>query len=282
MDYAMMVHMSPTDRIHPFEKVGLGKAPFRVVGFSVQKYQACYGAPVQPGSSCDFCGTSIMNVFSIQGADGSRFKVGIDCVKKTYDKALHKEALASAREVKRKARTEAREASRAESAKTRREAFVQANPGIEVALACGHEITNDLASKLDIYGSLSTSQVELAFRLHSQTYCPAKRPEVNGKAPIGPRQTIRGRIISVRLHDGYMGTKQLRMTVKVVEQKDDADYVWLCWGTVPREIAGHIPGQDDLRNAVVEFTASLEAGREPHFGLFKRPTKARIVDGVQQ
>ncbi len=74
---------------HKFEEAGLGKAPFRFVGCNTGIiYQACPDAPVQPGSSCDFCGNAIMNEFWIEGADGKRFKVGCDCVKKTGDVGL--------------------------------------------------------------------------------------------------------------------------------------------------------------------------------------------------
>jgi len=36
-----------SDWVHPFERAGLGTAPFKCVGFTVMKYQACPGAPVQ-------------------------------------------------------------------------------------------------------------------------------------------------------------------------------------------------------------------------------------------
>lgn len=76
--------------IHTFEQAGLGKAPFRFVRFEVRVYQACPGAPVQPGSTCDYCGTAIMNLFWIKGKDGNEFKVGCDCVEKTNDAGLRK------------------------------------------------------------------------------------------------------------------------------------------------------------------------------------------------
>lgn len=78
----MTTETTATPAIHPFEKAGLGKAPFRCIGHHVSKYQACPGAPVQPGSSCDYCGQGIMDVFTIKGADGKTFKVGCDCVYK--------------------------------------------------------------------------------------------------------------------------------------------------------------------------------------------------------
>lgn len=76
--------------IHLFERAGLGRAPFRFVGFEVKTFQACQGAPIQPGASCDYCGTGISNVFWIESADRKRFKVGCDCVAKTEDGGLRR------------------------------------------------------------------------------------------------------------------------------------------------------------------------------------------------
>ncbi len=73
---------------HVFQEAGLGTAPFKVVGFEVSKFQACQGAPIQPGTSCDYCGTAIMNVYWVSGIDNSRFKVGCDCVEKTGDRGM--------------------------------------------------------------------------------------------------------------------------------------------------------------------------------------------------
>lgn len=76
--------------VHAFERAGLGKAPFKFVGAYEAKFQACPGAPVQAGTSCDYCGTGIMLVCRIQSADGREFKVGCDCVAKTGDAGLKK------------------------------------------------------------------------------------------------------------------------------------------------------------------------------------------------
>jgi len=80
--------MTTTATIHVFESAGLGRAPFRFVGFEVVVYQACPGAPVQSGSSCDYCGQGIRNVCWVEDADGKRFKVGPDCVLKTGDRGI--------------------------------------------------------------------------------------------------------------------------------------------------------------------------------------------------
>lgn len=74
--------------LHLFERAGLGKAPFRVVGFAELKFKAFADAPTQCGGSCDYCGTGIIDAFYIQGSDGRKFKVGSNCVEKTGDAGL--------------------------------------------------------------------------------------------------------------------------------------------------------------------------------------------------
>lgn len=67
-----------------------GTAPFRFLGAFESKFQACPGAEVKAGSSCDCCGQSIVNVFRFKGSlpSDAEFKVGVDCARKaTMDDA---------------------------------------------------------------------------------------------------------------------------------------------------------------------------------------------------
>ncbi len=66
--------------IHPFEKAGLGPAPFRCVDVVERVYVACQGADAQPGGSCAFCGQGIKVCCVIKSSDGRKFDVGSDCV----------------------------------------------------------------------------------------------------------------------------------------------------------------------------------------------------------
>lgn len=102
-------------KIHKFELAGLGKAPFRVIGCEEQIFQAAPGAPMQPGTCCDYCGTGIMYVFWITSADGNRFKVGSDCVAKTGDVGLKTVVDVQVRKMKRETKAK-RDAVRIESA----------------------------------------------------------------------------------------------------------------------------------------------------------------------
>lgn len=155
------------------------------------------------------------------------------------------------------------------------EKFLTNNEGLREALACGHRITNDLAEKLQQYRSLSPAQMNLAFKLHSETYCPARPQEANVPAPVG-RIDIRGTIVSVKEHASDFGASW-KMTVKVAT---DAG-VWLCWSTVPAMLLdqNRAAGRDayGLKGREVTFTATLQPGREKHFAFAKRPTGGRIM-----
>lgn len=96
---------------HAFERANLGKAPFRCVGYFESVWQAHQGAPLQPGTSCDYCGQGIRHAFRIRAADGFEFKVGSDCVMRTGDAGLIK-ASRTLPEVKqaRRAQAQARDA----------------------------------------------------------------------------------------------------------------------------------------------------------------------------
>jgi hypothetical protein len=78
---------------HPFERAGLGRAPFRCVGYSENVYSACPGH-VQPGGTCCYCGQGIRYEAIICSDDGKRFTVGFDCVAKLHrdDNVLASEA----------------------------------------------------------------------------------------------------------------------------------------------------------------------------------------------
>lgn len=88
--------METITTVHCFEKAGLGKAPFRYIGMVDQniKYGQATGTingiefSTKPGGSCAYCGTYIVNMFNVESADGNRFHVGCECIKKTGDQGL--------------------------------------------------------------------------------------------------------------------------------------------------------------------------------------------------
>lgn len=79
---------------HPFQKSGHGSAPFKCVGYEQSWHGGgTSGAPKKPGSCCDHCATGIAHVFWIVSAEGNRFKVGSECVRKTGDAPLKEETI---------------------------------------------------------------------------------------------------------------------------------------------------------------------------------------------
>ena len=79
------------DTLHPFEKAGLGKAPFRYIGSEVKIGPikladgiTIVGSPGQPMGTCDYCGMGISVCYTIESVDGERFVVGSTCVNKLY------------------------------------------------------------------------------------------------------------------------------------------------------------------------------------------------------
>jgi hypothetical protein len=113
------------DLIHPFERAGLGKAPFRFIGSERKTFQAHPGAPIQVGGSCDYCGTGIIEHCYIRSADGKTFKVGCDCVMKTHHKGTPLYTAAEkALKAARKATKETNERARIKAAK----AALEENP----------------------------------------------------------------------------------------------------------------------------------------------------------
>lgn len=52
---------------------------WRVIGYEIKTYQACQGAPVQPGGTCQKCGQGIKYVFRVKSTAGEVMEVGSDC-----------------------------------------------------------------------------------------------------------------------------------------------------------------------------------------------------------
>jgi hypothetical protein len=94
MEGRRMKAMRQDEEVHVFERAGLGRAPFRVVGFQEKRGPIMLdtgltvGAPGQPMGTCDYCGTGIANCYQICSADDKPFVVGSECVRKTDDAGL--------------------------------------------------------------------------------------------------------------------------------------------------------------------------------------------------
>ncbi len=165
----------------------------------------------------------------------------------------------------------AKEIQRERNAEERAE-FLAKHPGLEEALAEDHGILRDIASRFKAYRSLSDKQVALALKIADEVRNPPPA-EKHVPAPIeSGRQAVRGRVVSLKSYEGQFGTS-LKMTVKI----ETPAGTWLAWGTCPSSICPAVRGGCD-RGDVVEFTAKLKPGRDEHFALFSRPTKAWVVE----
>lgn len=142
-------------------------------------------------------------------------------------------------------------------------AFCSEHEGLEEALGFEHYILIDLREKLRVYGAISPKQIALAMKLaHELTHPEAA--EVLVPAPVSDsRVTFQGLVVGTRNVQGSYGDS-FKMTVKVTTPAG----VWLAWGTAP---SGVMSGHGALKGSVVEVTAKLKAGREPHFAIMNRP-----------
>jgi hypothetical protein len=149
--------------------------------------------------------------------------------------------------------------------KAERAALYAAHPGLEAALGREHYILRDLAAKLHQYRGLSDKQIALALKIAHELDNP-QAADVHVPAPLG-KQTFRGTIVSTKGVEGAWGWSS-KITVKVMTPAG----VWLAWGTEPAAFGTQASKHGNrLRGAEVEITATLKAGREPHFAIMSRP-----------
>lgn len=161
---------------HPFEKAGLGKAPFSCTHVSENVFALPDGTS-KAGGCCDYCGTGIRWEFWIKGsiAGAKQFKVGCDCVAKTgwgIDRFL--EVRAAHTKARRQAGVQSRRAARQEQVAVERaqraadrqvatQAWRDANSAL-VARLVAYTGTNDflrgMIQNLADWGNLSTRQAE--------------------------------------------------------------------------------------------------------------------------
>ncbi len=162
--------------IHPFEKAGLGKAPFSCTGVSENVWENGDGT-TKGGGVCDYCGTGIRWEFWIKGsiAGAKQFKVGCDCVAKTgwgIDRFLEvraehtrarRQAGAQKRRESRQAQLAAERAQKATERLEATQAWRDANSALVTRLAA-YAGTNEflLSANQNIvqWGKLTDRQVE--------------------------------------------------------------------------------------------------------------------------
>lgn len=109
--------------VHPWERAGLGKAPFAYLGVSESRgpiriqntdgTETIIGSEGQPMGSCAYCLQGIAECHHVRSSDGKKFTVGCDCIRRVYgdDRApLRAKAEAASRKLRNKAAKARRDA----------------------------------------------------------------------------------------------------------------------------------------------------------------------------
>ena len=161
---------------HPFQKAGLGTAPFSCTHVTESVFTLPDGTS-KAGGCCDYCGTGIRWEFWIKGsiAGAKQFKVGCDCVVKTgwgiegFEKIradhtrARRQAGVQSRRAVRQAQVAAERAQKAADRQEATQAWRNANSAV-VARLTAYEGTNsflrDMMSNLSHWGNLSARQLE--------------------------------------------------------------------------------------------------------------------------
>ncbi len=150
-------------------------------------------------------------------------------------------------------------------------AFAVEHPEAAAALeAPTHRILRDIAARNDGSAPLTEAQLALVLKISREEKARAELPpEAHVDAPEG-KLVVEGVVVSKRVVDSDWGSS-IKMTVKIVTPAGS----WLCWGTCPASLT--VDPDRCERGDVVRFTATLKRGRDAHFAVFSRPTKASIV-----
>jgi hypothetical protein len=243
------------DKIHLFEKSGLGQAPYRYLG--CEDTGKC-------STSCQYCCTGIRYKFYLQSKDGKNFFVGSDCIYKSGDehlttivKAERQRLAKEKREAKKKQTLEERQARREAILKEKIESFCKENQSILHILDWARNsqgIALSLINNLNTWGSLTEKQIELLCKLYHNSQ------KVSTNCPQG-KFTIEGTIQSFKQVDGFYGGTTLKMIVDSIEG-------YRVFGTVPAKLKNPVEGD------CVRFVAEIyPSNSDPTFGFFSRPSK---------
>ena len=161
---------------HPFQKAGLGTAPFSCTHVTENVFENGDGT-TKAGGCCDYCGTGIRWEFWIKGsiAGARQFKVGCDCVAKTgwgiegFEKVradhtrARRQAGVQSRRAVRQAQVAAERAQRAADRQEATQAWRDANSAVVARLDAYTGANNFLQSmifRLQDWGNLSARQLE--------------------------------------------------------------------------------------------------------------------------
>lgn len=150
-----------TNRIHDFERAGLGIAPFSFVGAYEDRgpksvttrdvTTLTVGAPGQPMGTCAYCGQGIAICCRIVDVNGQSFVVGSDFVRRTYAEGsrVRREVDSAVRKIQ----------------STRRAAKAEAKRVAEPASAAQIKFARELAERAGVGGDFAALTKRDASRL---------------------------------------------------------------------------------------------------------------------
>lgn len=235
--------------------------------------------------TCDHCGARFDWGAVYQHTSGGHIVVGNVCADNTMDVPSRHDL-----DVRRiKSRIAAQRETARNAAKARAEAVAG---GFEWLYAGPHDnaTLTDIARKCLAWGGITERQLALVKRIHDGTPAEweikkaaqaARRAADEAAAQPVPvtseRVEITGEVLTVKEQEGFVpgGVVWPGMSVPTVLKmlvKTDAGYK--LWGTVPRDL-------EVTRGVKVAFSAKIErSDKDPKFGFFSRPTKARVVQAV--
>lgn len=197
---------------HPWERAGLGKAPFRYVGMFENVFRMPDGS-TKAGGSCDYCGTGIRYCFRCVSADDKSFVVGCDCIARchTPTEKIVVVAEKALKEFQRAKRSEARAAKRREAAEERQARWSQERDAHKARLATdplylrlqAHAPANDflrqMLDSLERWGNLSEKQEAAAVRIMDRIESePARKAASQYLGAEGDRVTLTATVDFVR------------------------------------------------------------------------------------
>jgi len=160
-------------------------------------------------------------------------------------------------------------------------AFLSENVALATAFEDDHEIIQDIYAKLLRWGSISPKQVDLVFKIAGEAAqreeqakaANARQAALDATPELSEgRYRIEGRVISTKWTDGYMPGES---TLKMLVEMKDRNRVW---GTVPSAIFDEVY-EAEFGTIRVGFDASVDRSQDDlHFGFYKRPSKAKVLD----
>lgn len=201
---------------------------------------------------------------------GEHIHIGHDCARKysmLVDRSAHELALGRLRAAT------ATQLIRERNAEERA-AFLAQHPGLAEDFAMDHHIIRDIKARFEEYRTLSDKQVALVRKIATELRTP-RVTEEHVPAPTG-RVTFKGKVVAARSVESAYGTA-LKITVKVSTPKGS----WLAWMTAPRAVLDDAGDHGGIRGCDVEITATLTAGRDPHFAFGKRPNGKVLAYGPE-